>query len=261
MMTSSRFMKRSTALLAGAVLSVSAASSLAAGGGVPGYDMKHSEHDLGNTASLQRGSAMFVNYCMGCHSAQYVRYNRVAEDLELSQEQLESNLMFAAEKPFETMTIAMPALDSKQWFGRTPPDLSLIARSRGADWLFNYLRTFYLDEKGSQGVNNLLLPNAAMPHVLWELQGIKRAVFVEEVDADNNTHEIFQEFQTVTPGALSDAEYDEAITDLVNFLVYIGEPMAMERRSLGIKVISFLVVLLILAFALYKEMWKDVKKG
>ncbi len=255
---------RQTAMKLGACVLASAGilaggNALAAGGGVPGYHMEHSGHDMDNIASLQRGSKMFVNYCLGCHSAEYVRYNRVAADLQLSDEQLENNLMFTAEKPFETMQIAMPPLDSKRWFGRTPPDLSLIARSRGADWVYNYLRTFYVDESGSQGVNNLLLPNASMPHVLWQLQGLKRAVFKKEIDERGNPHEVFERFETVTQGALTDAEYDDSIRDLVNFLAYISEPVQLDRRRLGVKVLGFLVIFFFLAYALKREMWKDVK--
>ena len=244
--------------LAGAILAV-ASSAFAAGGGVPGYHMEHSGHDMDNVASLQRGSKMFVNYCLGCHSAEYVRYNRVAADLQISAEQLEQNLMFTAEKSFETMRIAMPPLDSKRWFGRTPPDLSLIARSRGADWVYNYLRTFYVDESGSQGVNNLLLPNAAMPHALWELEGFKRAVYKDEIDAQGNSHEVFERFETVTEGSLDAAQYDDAIRDLVNFLDYIGEPVQLDRRRLGVKVLAFLLIFFVVAYALKREMWKDVK--
>ncbi|MBC6946155.1 MAG: cytochrome c1, partial [Gammaproteobacteria bacterium] len=140
---------------------------------------EHVAVDVDNVASLQRGARNFVNYCMGCHSAQYVRYNRLGQDLQISEDQLVRNLMFAAQKPQETMTIAMRPDDAKRWFGIEPPDLSLIARSKGADYLYGFLRGFYLDPSRPTGVNNLMLPNAAMPHVLWELQGTQEAVFEE----------------------------------------------------------------------------------
>ena len=141
--------------------------------------MDPANNDVGNTASLQRGARYFVNYCQGCHSAQYVRYNRLAEDLGLSEDQLMENLMFVGEQPHDTMINSMPYDDSARWFGQAPPDLSLIARSRGTDYLYNFLRTFYVEEGTPTGVNNMVLANTSMPHVLWELQGIQRAVFEE----------------------------------------------------------------------------------
>ncbi len=214
-------------------------------------------NDVGNVASLQRGARNFVNYCMGCHSAKYVRYNRLAEDLGITEEELIENLMFAAEKPHETMEIAMLSADAERWFGQSPPDLSLIARARGTDYLFNFLRSFHADETRPTGVNNVMLPNVSMPHVLWELQGTQRAVFETE-EHDGMPREVFKGFEAVSPGKLSPDEYDAFVRDIVNFLDYIGEPIQLQRQRIGILVIAFLVFFGILSYLLKEEIWKDV---
>ena len=223
-----------------------------------GTSMKTADVDVSNTPSLQRGARNFMNYCSGCHSAKYVRFNRLAEDLGLTESQVLDNLMFAAERPFDTIKVAMPADDAKRWFGQTPPDLSLIARSRGTDWLYNFLLSFYEDSSKSTGMNNLVLPGASMPHVLWELQGTQRVVHRIEKDAAGNEHEVFDHFELASAGKLSAEEYDAFVLDTVNFLEYIGEPVKLERVSLGIWVMFFLLVFFLLAYALKKEYWKDV---
>ena len=179
--------------------------------------------------SLQAGARSFVNYCMGCHGAQYMRYNRLT-DLGLSEAQIRDNLMFNADKVGETMKVAMTVKDGKAWFGVPPPDLSVVARSRGADWLYTYLRTFYRDEKTASGWNNKVFPNVAMPHVLWKLQAEQSTV-----------------------------QYDSTVRDLVNFLVYVGEPSAQSRKSIGIVVLFFLGVLFVFAYAMKKAFWKDIR--
>lgn len=199
-----------------------------------------------------------MNYCSGCHSAKYVRYNTLAEGLGLNETQVVDNLMFNAEKMHQTIESSMPADDSARWFGVTPPDLSLIARSRGADHLYNFLRTFYLDDSRPNGVNNMLLPGASMPNVLWELQGLQRAVYETVEDGHGGTREEFSEFEAVTEGTLSHEEFDRFVRDTVNFLDYIGEPMQLERRTLGVRVLMFLMLFLIIAYLLKKEVWKDV---
>lgn len=217
-------------------------------------ELEPANTNIENTASLQRGAKYFVNYCMGCHSAQYVRYNRLAEDLQLSEQQLTENLMFTGEQVFDTMAIAMRREDAARWFSIAPPDLSLIARSRGTDYIYTFLRSFYIDPESPTGVDNIVLPGTAMPHVLWQLQGTQRAVFAE--------HEGVQEFESFEPvraGELSANDYDEVVRDIVNFLDYIGEPIKRERQQLGIRVIGFLLVFLLIAFMLKKEIWKDVK--
>ncbi|MEZ5566254.1 MAG: cytochrome c1 [Gammaproteobacteria bacterium] len=215
-------------------------------------------NDVANIASLQRGVRNFVNYCQGCHSAKYVRYNQLARDLDMSEDQVIKNLMFAAAKPTETMEIAMRSADAQRWFGQAPPDLSLMARAKGADYIYNFLRTFYLDPSRPNGVNNLILPNASMPHVLWELQGLQKAEY-KEVEHDGAQHEVFSKFEQVSPGSLSPEKYDEFVRDTVNFLAYIAEPMKLERQRIGILVIAFLLVFALFAYLLKLEIWKDVK--
>jgi len=242
-------------LAAGASLVVPSAA-FAAEAGLP---LEHAQVDVSNTASLQRGARNFVNYCLGCHSAQYVRYNRVAEDLDLTEQQVIDNLMFTGERPFDTMQNAMSVEDARTWFGNPPPDLSLIARSRGADYLYTFLKSFYLDPTRPAGVNNLVLPGASMPHVLWELQGFQRAVYEGETDAQGNVHKTFKGFELDKPGSLAPEEYDLFVRDTVNFLAYIGEPMQMQRRNLGMRVLGFLLVFFLFAYFLKKEIWKGVK--
>ncbi len=226
----------------------------AAGGGDTGFD-EAPRNDVSNIASLQRGAKYFVNYCMGCHSAKYVRYNRLAEDLQLSEAQLIENLMFTGERPFDTMDNVMPAADAARWFGQQPPDLTLISRSRGTTYLYNFLRTFYQDESTATGANNMMLPSTSMPHVLWELQGIQRPVYEP---AEEGKTPVFKEFEIVQAGLLSEEDYDQVVRDLVNFLDYIGEPMQLQREALGYRVIAFLLVFLLFAFLLKREIWTDV---
>ena len=242
---------RPAALLVGLLAAMAWGAQAATEGG---FLMEPANNDVSNTASLQRGAKYYVNYCQGCHSAQYVRYNRLAEDLGLTEEQLVNNLMFVGEQPHDTMTNAMPADDAARWFGQPPPDLSLIARSRGADYLYNFLKTFYVEEGAPTGVNNMVLANTSMPHVLWELQGIQQAVFEEHEGAEP----VFAGFETVTPGTLDAEAYDQLVRDIVNFLDYIGEPMQLQRRALGYKVIAFLLVFLLFAYLLKREIWSDV---
>jgi len=211
--------------------------------------------DVSNIGSLQRGAGNFVNYCMGCHSAQYVRYNRLAKDLQISEDQLVNNLMFTGGKPHDTMQIAMPAEDAARWFGATPPDLSLIARSRGVDFLYTFLRSFYVDESQPTGFNNLLMESVAMPHILWQLQGTQRAIF----EKDEHGGSVFTGFEPVTAGSMSTEEYDHFVLDLVNFLEYIGEPVQLQRRQLGVWVLLFLLVFGLFAYALKQEIWSDIK--
>ena len=219
----------------------------------------HPNNDVSNIGSLQRGAKIFVNYCMGCHSAKYVRYNRLAKDLGITEDQLLNNLMFLGGKPFDTMRNAMPAADAERWFGVTPPDLSLVARSRGTDFLWAFMKSFYIDDTRQTGVNNLVLESVAMPHVLWELQGMQRAVFEEQTHEDGSSVVVFKKFESVTPGLLSPEEYDQFVRDLVNFLEYIGEPIQLERRRLGVWVLMFLLVFGLFAYALKNEIWKDIK--
>ena len=240
-------------LLAGASmapLAVSAADS--------GVHLDEPGNALANTASLQRGAKYFVNYCLGCHSLKYVRYQSLIDDLGISEQQLMESLMFTAEKPTEMMMIAMNGADAERWFGVTPPDLSLTSRSRGSAWIYTYLRSFYLDETRPVGVNNLVLPNASMPHVLAPLQGYQQAVFVDVVDEEGNHHQDFVRFEVPEGGALTPEEYDEVVRDIVNFLEYVSEPVKLERQAVGMGVLAFLLVFFLFAFFLKREYWKDI---
>jgi ubiquinol-cytochrome c reductase cytochrome c1 subunit len=211
-------------------------------------------NDPDNINSLQRGARNFMNYCSGCHSAKYVRYNTLGRDLNLSEEQLISNLMFNAEKTFETIQATMPMDEALRWFGQAPPDLSLIARARGTDYVYNFLKGFYLDPDSPTGVDNRVLAGTSMPHVLWELQGFQEAEF----STDENGVEHFEAFEPVTAGSLSPEEYDEFVRDTTNFLEYISEPIRSTRRVLGVWVLIFLVFFWIIASMLKKQIWKDV---
>jgi ubiquinol-cytochrome c reductase cytochrome c1 subunit len=219
-------------------------------------ELDEAHNNIKNTASLQRGARNYVNYCLGCHSAKYVRYNRLAEDLQLTESQLLDNLMFTGERPFDTMSIAMNPEDATRWFGVAPPDLSLIARSRGTDYLYTFLRSFYADEASATGVNNVVLEGTAMPHILAGLQGIQELVVEEDPEHAGEEHSVLE---LVQPGSLSEEAYDEFVRDIVNFLDYIGEPMQRERQALGIRVIGFLLVLLLIASMLKREIWRDVE--
>jgi ubiquinol-cytochrome c reductase cytochrome c1 subunit len=217
--------------------------------------LDEAHNDVADTESLQRGARYFVNYCLGCHSAQYVRYSRVAEDLGITEGELVENLMFTGERPFDTMTIAMRPEDAERWFGVAPPDISLLARSRGTDYIYSYLRSFYVSPDRPTGVDNTVLPGTAMPHVLWELQGTQRAIF----NTDESGNEEFDHFERVTSGELTEQEFDDVVRDIVNFLDYMSEPVQLQRQALGLRVIAFLAVFLVLAYLLKKEIWKDVE--
>lgn len=238
--------------------------ALAAGGSSD--VIQHADNDVSNLYSLQRGARNFVNYCAGCHSAKYVRYSRIAEDLKLSEEVVRANLMFGEGKVGDTIRSAMPAEHALKWFGVVPPDLSLTSRVRGTDWIYSFLKSFYVDDSKALGVNNLVLAGAAMPHVLADLQGLQVAEFetveTERVDESGEVEVIdeqhFAGFRQISEGQLSESEYDEFVRDTTNFLDYIGEPMQLDRQRLGIKVLAYLTMLFILAYALKKEFWKDV---
>ena len=221
--------------------------------------LDHVNIDVSNKPALQRGARNFVNYCLGCHSAKYMRYNRMAADLGISEPQMVDNLMFTGERPYDTMRIGINPEDAKRWFGIVPPDLSLIARARGTDYLYTFLRSFYADPSRPTGVNNIVLPGTAMPHALWQLQGVQEAVWEGHPDAQGNVQKHFKEFKLVTPGTMTPPEYDEFVRDTVTFLQYVGEPSRLQRTSLGFPVISFLVFFTLLAWLLKKEYWKDVK--
>jgi ubiquinol-cytochrome c reductase cytochrome c1 subunit len=219
--------------------------------------------DVSDHASLQRGARNFINYCSGCHSAVYVRYNRIGADLGIADSQLREDLIFnAATKVSDTIRSSMPAADAQRWFGVVPPDLSLIARARDVDYLYTFLKSFYADPARPTGVNNTVLEGTAMPHVLAGLQGVQQAVFRKETtrgdDGTSHEAEVFDKFAPGSPGSLTPEAYDSFVRDTVNFLQYIGEPAAEKRERLGIWVILFLLVFTVFARALYKNYWKEV---
>lgn len=213
-------------------------------------------------AALQHGAKLFVNYCLNCHGASYLRYNRL-KDIGLSEELIKDNLLFTADKLGEQMKIAMTRDEGKVWFGAAPPDLTLIARSRasefgsGADWLYTYLRQFYRDPSRPTGWNNKLFENVGMPHVLWQLQG-DQVAHVEEKDDGHGGKLKEVSLELTKPGTLSAQEYDAAVADLVSFLVWMGEPVAEKRKSIGVVVLIFLAGLFVLSYALKKNYWKDI---
>ncbi len=241
-------------LAATAALAISVTAG-AAGGDV---DLEPANIDPGNVSSLQRGARNFMNYCSGCHSAEYVRYNTIGEDLELSEDQLIENLMFNAEKTHETINSAMRPEDAERWFGVRPPDMSLIGRSKGADYIYNFLKGFYVEPGSPTGVNNRVLAGTSMPHVLGELQGYQRAVYETHAGEGDYTVEEFVGFEPVTTGTLTPEEFDEFVRDTTNFLAYVAEPIRSDRRQLGVWVLMFLAFFLILARMLKKQIWKDV---
>ena len=223
------------------------APALASGGGA----LKHANVNIRDTAATQRGARLFVNYCLSCHSASYMRYNRLAEDLGLDEDMVMENLVFADVKIGHTMDAAMRAEDAEEWLGKAPPDLSVISRSRGADWLYTYLLTFYQDETG--GWNNLALPNASMPHVMWQMQGIQKPVY-----ATHDGHEEIDHLTLAEPGLQSPEEYEDSVRDLVTFLEYLGEPSKVKRKNIGVWVLLFLALFTLIAYALKVEYWRDV---
>ncbi len=237
-------------LIVAFLLAAAPVLGLAAGGGA---HLDKANIDLGDKASLQRGAKLFVNYCLSCHSAKYQRYNRMAKDLGMTEEEVKENLMFTTDKIGDTMQIAMAEEDAAAWFGTAPPDLSVITRARGVDWIYTYLRSFYLDESRPFGVNNVVFPDVGMPNVLWQLQGSQRAVF-----QDHDGQKVFEKFELVDPGTMSPEQFDGAVRDLTAFLSYVGEPIQMERKRLGVWVLLFIAVFFVFAYMLKKEYWKDV---
>ncbi|MBO9470462.1 cytochrome c1 [Endozoicomonas sp. G2_2] len=221
----------------------------------------HHETNLGNQASLQRGAKMFMNYCSGCHSLQYMRYQRISEDLEIPEEVMENNLILTRGKIHDTIQGTMSKEKAAEWFGKAPPDLTLTARERGADWIYSFLLGFYLDDSRPSGVNNVVMSNTAMPAVLAPLQGFQVLKHEEEGESEGDGHgggHGEPQFELVQEGQLNPAEYRAAAADLTNFLVYVGEPVKLVRYSLGFKVIVFLLLFTALAYMLKKEFWRDV---
>jgi ubiquinol-cytochrome c reductase cytochrome c1 subunit len=259
-------MKRILLCVLAAVWFAAVSPAGAAEGGAP-LDRFPKER-LTDVAALQNGAKLFVNYCLNCHSASMVRYNRLADPaVGLTEDQIKDNLLFAAEKVGETMTVALQPKQGKEWFGTAPPDLSLVARSRasslgsGADYLYTYMRTFYRDDTKATGWNNLVFPSVAMPHVLWELQGQQRAVFTERPDPHDakKTVVAFDRFEPISTGRLSRTEYDAAVADLVAYLQWMSEPAQNQRVRIGVWVLLFLGLFTLITWRLNAAYWKDVK--
>ena len=243
------FVSRLAVFAAGFLLSFSA---LAAGGG---GNLQQSGTDLSDKASLQRGAALYMSYCSGCHSLKYLRYARIAEDLGLSEEDVQANLNFNGGKIGDHVISPMSAAMGLAAFGKAPPDLSVISRVRGSDWIYTYLKSFYLDESRPVGWNNTLFANASMPNALWELQGLQQPVYGKKTE----TGELPVESFTISQPGTQDARgFDQSVRDITAFLEYAGEPAALKRESLGVWVILFLVFLAFLAWLLKNEYWQDV---
>ena len=249
------------------ILSVLAALTFAgahaAGGGIAWE--RFPTEKANDLAALQNGAKLFVNYCLNCHAAAFMRYNRL-RDIGLTEEQIKNNLMFTTDKVGDLMKISMNPRDAKEWFGGVPPDLTVIARSRsaagmgsGADYLYTYLRTYYRDDTKATGWNNLAFPSVGMPHVLWELQGERRPVFEKRVVHGHETEIYTGRWEQVTPGTMTPLQYDNAVADLVAFLHWMGEPMRADRIRIGVFVLIFLSIFTFIAWRLNAAFWKDVK--
>jgi len=251
-------MKKLILLLAAALGLAGAAQ--AAGGGIAWDKAPAYTNDL---PALQNGAKLFVNYCLSCHSASFVRYNRL-QDIGLTEKQIKDNLLFATDKVGETMKAAIDPKEAKEWFGANPPDLTLVARSRsghggtGADYLYTYMRTFYRDAEKPTGWNNLVFPNVGMPHVLWQLQGEREPQFDTEKQHGHEV-KVFKGWKQVTPGALTPLQYDQAVGDLVGYLQWMAEPAQNHRVRVGAWVLLFLTLLTVIVWRLNAAFWKDVK--
>lgn len=239
-------MKRIITLLLFCALSVNGFASETIG-------LQTVNNDLSDKESLQRGAKSFVTYCLGCHSIKYMRYKRLAQDFDLDEKKMLTQIAPQNASIYDKMFTAMNKHDAEKWFGIQPPDLSLIARSRGKDWLYSYLKGFYIDKSKPLGVNNTIFPDVGMPNVLWQLQGQQEAV-VKMIEGK----QVVESLVLAKPGTLSEKEFDDLVTDLVNFLVYVGEPMQLERISLGKYVLIYLFMFLGIAYLLKKEYWKDI---
>ena len=238
------------------------AGAYASGSGAIAWDK--APNKTNDLVALQNGAKLFVNYCLNCHSAAYMRYNRLT-DIGLTEQQIKDNLLFATDKVGETMQAAIDPKQAKQWFGGNPPDLSVVARSRsaagqgsGADYLYTYLRTYYPDESKATGWNNLAFPNVGMPHVLWQLQGSRSPIY-ELLSEHGHELKVFKGWEQITPGSMTPLQYDNAVGDLVSYLQWMGEPSQNARTKVGVGVLLFLLVLTVFTWRLNAAYWKDVK--
>lgn len=240
-----------TRLALSALLAFGAATpALANEGGLPAANTK-----VGNIAAVQRGAKLYFNYCIGCHSLKYMRYARIGEDLGLTEDQVMRSFNVTGAKFGDTIVSTMPASGAQAWFGKAPPDLSLEARAKGPDWIYNYLKSFYVDPARPVGWNNTLFPGASMPNVLWELQGVQHAEFAPAKPGED-AH--VEKLVLAQPGKQSAQEFDETARDITTFLQYVGEPAALKREKLGVWVVLYLAFFTLIAYFLKKEFWKDV---
>ena len=244
-----------------APLPATAAETAGAGFGAD-WESWRADTRVSDSASVQRGARYFVSYCLGCHSLKYERWSRLAPDLGIPPDVLAKQLLPPGDKPADYITSPMPGEDAETWFGKEPPDLSLMARARGIDYLYRYLMTFYVDPTRETGANNLALPASAMPDVLSELEGLKQAVYRQVEHPGPNgaviREQVFDHFETIAPGRLNQAEFEQFVRDTVNFLDYLGEPQQLLRRALGVWVVLFLLVFTWLTWLVKREYWKDV---
>ena len=248
-------------LLATTIIGLTLASptTLAASGGDYPGKAHHVDINVRDMAAIQRGARTFTSYCLGCHGAKYMRFKRLATDLNLPEDKVEQLLAPAGKEIGDAMTSALDAEDAEDLFGTAVPDLSVIARARGGQYLFNYMNSFYADPAAAQGWNNLAFPNSAMPHVLWPLQGVRKPVYEEHETADGEVARELVDLELVEAGRQSQEEYEQTIHDLVTFMVYLSEPSQLKRTGMGVWVILFLVLFAGLAYALKQEFWRDVK--
>jgi len=236
------------------------AGAQASGGGIAWDKAPNRTNDLG---ALQHGAKLFANYCLNCHSAAYMRINRL-KDIGLTEQQIKDNLMFTSEKIGDTMKAAIDPKQAKEWFGANPPDLTVIARAKaghggtGPDYLYTYLRTYYRDDMRPTGWNNLVFPNVGMPHALWELQGERKPIF-EEIEEHGHKVHVFKGWEQVKPGLMTPAQYDDAVADLVSYMQWMAEPAQNTRVRIGVWVLLFLSVFTLIAWRLNAAYWKDVK--
>lgn len=272
-------MKKLIAFAASVLVLAMPLSAQASGGGHNPF-IKPAHIDLNNHAAIQRGAKYFTNYCMGCHSAKYVRY-QLLKQVGLTEDQIKENLIFDGSKVGGQMKIAMPTADGAGFFGAPAPDLTLEARLRGSDWIYSYLTNFYGDDSRPMGVNNTVFPNVGMPNILWELEGVKAPVYQYAVKHDGHIVATFEDeeeakaeaaakgegykvdrhverLELIKPGKLTPAEFDQVARDLTAYLTYIAEPVKLERQTLGVKVVLFLVLFSVLAYLMKKEWWKDI---
>ncbi|MGH8141245.1 MAG: cytochrome c1 [Steroidobacteraceae bacterium] len=247
-------------LLALAVPLIGCAAEVPGAGAIAPVDWQNwrAGNDVSDIASLQRGARNFMNYCEGCHALKYMRYQRMATDLKIPTAVLQANLVPPGSTPLNYISTPMPSADALNWFGKVPPDLSDMARYKGTNYIYQYLKTFYQDPSSPTGTNNLADPNVAMPDVLSDLEGVKQAVYRTVKHPGGQTEQVFDHFATVSPGNMTPEQFDQFVRDTVNFLDYVGEPAQVQRRSMGIWVVLFLLALTGLAWLLKKEYWKDV---